>query len=413
MLMGMTEMTPSSNRRDFLTGRAARQQVESAGAHIADALVDAGEHRPVPVSHDTVRLETSAMACHWAVVMNPGPPRQVMTASDALDMVHSLEDQLTVYRDESEVMRINREAGNGPVTVEPNLFNLLRQCREWAKQTCGAFDPTAGPLIRLWRDRRADGRIPTAEEIAETLTRVGIDRVEFDPHGQTIRFPTAGFAFDLGGVGKGYALDRAADHLRREDVADFLIHGGHSSLYARGDHAGQGGWPIGLRNPLFTEERYATLLLQDQGMSTSGSNIQFFRHQGRRYGHLLDPRTGWPAHSPDAEREAPDPEGSLLSVTVLAETAAQADAFSTAFYVMGLEKARDYCHNRPEVSAILIPSPTHGRTLSPIVCNLSEDRLFFEASDRSVVRGPSSVADDVVTSPQTSDNSPRQLTPDN
>ena len=100
-------------------------------------------------------------------------------------------------------------------------------------------------------------------------------------------------------------------------------------------------------------------------MSTSGSNIQYFRSQGRRYGHILDPRTGWPA------------EG-LLSVTVIAPTAAEADALSTAFYVMGLEIALAWCDNHPLIGAILIPHPTQGRRLAPVVHNIPADMLFFE-----------------------------------
>lgn len=360
----MSTDSPTPNRRDFLTGRAVRQQAEAAGEIVADALLDAGEHEPEPRGHDTIRLETRAMACAWSVIMNPGPPRQVMVASDALDFVHRLEDQLTVYRDNSELQRINFAAHESPQPVEEKLFQLLQRCRAWAKTTGGAFDPTSGPLIHLWRACREEGRIPTDSEIRETMSRVGIGRVIFDESEQTVGFPVEGFQFDLGAVGKGYAIDRAAAHLRQEGVNDFLLHGGHSSLYASGDHYGQGGWPVGIKNPLFTAQRYATVLLEDRGMSTSGSNIQYFRLQGRRYGHILDPRTGRPA------------EG-LLSVTVLAPTAAEADALSTAFYVMGLEKAVDYCHNREEIGAILIPVPRRGRTLEPVVVNLADERLFF------------------------------------
>jgi FAD:protein FMN transferase len=418
----MKRESTSSNRREFLSGRAMRQQAERAGDLLADALVDAGEHRPVPAGHDTVRLETTAMACQWAVVMNPGVARQVMTASDALDIVHRLEEQLSVYRDDSELMGINRHAADAPQTVESGLFELLLQCRRWCEQTGGAFDPTSGPLIRLWRDCRVAGRVPTPAEVGQVLEQVGIQGVEFDEEQQTLRFRRAGFAFDLGAVGKGYAIDRAAAHLRREGLEDFLVHGGHSSLYAAGDHAGHQGWPVGIRNPLFTGERYATLLLKDQGMSTSGSNIQYFRHGGRRYGHILDPRTGWPAHSPDVEQgrshapresgdkertaseregEAAGPHDALLSVTVLAETAAAADALSTAFYIMGLEKARAYCHNHPQVRAIFIPAPTGGRTLSPVICNLPEEQLFFEPS---AVGRPASDAARSPDSQRTSDN---------
>ncbi len=335
-----------------------------AGDVLADAIVDAGEHRPEPVGHDTIRLETRAMACAWSVIMNPGPPRQVMTASDALDIVHQVEDQMTVYRDDSELQRINFAAHKAPQLVERKLYGLLKECLAISEATEGAFDPTAGPLIRLWKTCREQGRVPSAEEVCETMNRVGIGRITFDDGAATVSFPVEGFCFDLGAIGKGYAIDRAADHLSREGVDDFLVHGGHSSLRAVGDHHGQGGWPVGIKNPLFTEKRYATLLLDDRAMSTSGSNIQYFRHEGRRYGHILDPRTGWPA------------EG-LLSVTVLAPTAAEADALSTAFYVMGLEKAVESCHNRSEIGAVFVPAPQGRSTLEPVVVNIPSYRLFF------------------------------------
>jgi thiamine biosynthesis lipoprotein len=189
--------------------------------------------------------------------------------------------------------------------------------------------------------------------------------VTFDESARTVAFARTGVGFDLGAIGKGHAVDRAVEQLDAHGLTAFLLHGGLSSLFARGGHHGQPGWPVGIKNPLFTEERYATILLRDRGMSTSGSNIQYFRSQGRRYGHILDPRTGWPA------------EG-LLSVTVIAPTAAEADALSTAFYVMGLENALAWCDNHPAIGGILIPHPTQGRRLEPVVRNVPSDVLFFE-----------------------------------
>jgi thiamine biosynthesis lipoprotein len=162
----------------------------------------------------------------------------------------------------------------------------------------------------------------------------------------------------------GHAVDRASRELRQLGVGDFLLHGGHSSVFASGDHAGQGGWPVALRNPLFLDAPYAVVLLANQALGTSGSNVQYFRHEGRRYGHILDPRTGWPA------------EG-LLSASVVAETAAEADAVSTALYVMGLENAVAWCKDHPAIGAMLVPPADAAGRLRPILCNLSEDRVVF------------------------------------
>lgn len=368
-------MTDSSvNRRTFLTGRALQGEAERAGDVLADELLQT-DPRPAPTAGSTVRLTTRAMACEFAVILNPGPGEQVMAASDALDLVHMLEDQLSVYRSHSELSQVNRLAFEGPVSVEARLFQLLEHSQQICDATGGAFDPTSGPLIALWRECRQSGRIPSESEIARTLEQTGIDGVNLDAATNTVQFTRPGTELNLGGIGKGYALDRAGCMLRENGYTDWLIHGGHSSLLATGDHQGRGGWPVGIRNPLFPKSRFATILLRDQALSSSGSGVQSFRHQGRRYGHILDPRSGWPAEE-------------MLSVTVIAPTAAEADALSTAFFVLGVEKAREYCDNSPEVSALLIPPPRRGRRLEPINCGLPEEVLFFAADETQVDHPP-------------------------
>jgi thiamine biosynthesis lipoprotein len=353
-----------SSRRDFLTGRAALRGLQQAGDAFADSLTVG---RPFQTGH-TVRLETKAMACPWNVVINPGPPEQVMAASHAFDVVHRVEHLLTVYRDDSDIAKINAHAAETPQQVEESLYSFLTWCRDCSTGTSGAFDPASRPLIQLWRDCRLANRIPSEEEIQQGLAVCGISRIEFDDARRTVRFPKPGFAFDFGAAGKGWAVDRAAQDLRSRGVTDFLIHGGHSSVFASGDHVGQGGWPVGLRNPLFLDEPYATVLLSDEALGTSGSNVQYFRYEGRRYGHILDPRTGWPA------------EG-LLSVTVIAPTALEADAISTALYVMGLEKAVEWCQDHPRIGAILVPPADAAGRLAPVLVNLAEERLLFLPAD--------------------------------
>ena len=155
------------------------------------------------------------------------------------------------------------------------------------------------------------------------------------------------------------------EQLTKHGFDGFVMHGGQSSLLARGDHNQQGGWPVGIGNPLFTDKRLGTILLRDQAMSISGSNIQYFRHEGKRYGHILDPRTGWPV------------EGTL-SVTVVASSAAVADALSTAFFVGGVEIARQCCDNLPDVGAVLISRPERGRRVRPVVIGIPDDQIFWD-----------------------------------
>lgn len=359
-----------SSRREFLTGKAVGKELRNVGDALADSLGEAAGTRAVPTGGETIRLETRAMGCRWAVVLNPGEPRQVMVASDALDIAHRIEDQLTVYRDDSDISRINRTACDEPQSLAPDLVVFLGVCRELWDRTGGAFDPASGALIRLWKQVRAQGRVPEPVEVESALACSGMRFVEVDHAAGTVRFLAQGLSLDFGAIGKGYAIDEMERHLIDEGVEHCLIHGGFSSVKARGEHAGHPGWPVGIRNPLFTEQRYATILLQDEALSTSGSNVQYFRYQGRRYGHILDPRSGWPADG-------------LLSVTVVHDSAAVADALSTAFYVMGLDKALAYCDDHADVRALFVPPPAQGRELAPIVRGIPCDRLFFEQSEIS------------------------------
>jgi thiamine biosynthesis lipoprotein len=351
-----------SSRREFLTGRAALREADRARDALADRL--AGDLAAAPQGGNTVRVATTAMACDFAVLLNPGPIEQTMIATDVLDVIHALEDQMTVYREHSELSGINRRASAGPVPVEPELFRLLRRACKISRETAGAFDPTSGPLIALWRQCRREDRIPTPAEIDECCLQVGVDHVHFDEDATTIFYDRAGVEMNLGAIGKGYALDVAAEHLAAAGLDEFLIHGGHSSMLARGGHNGVDGWPVGVRNPLLPDRSLATVVLRDGALASSGSGEQFFRHEGKRYGHILDPRTGRPSDG-------------LLSVTVLAPTAAEADALSTAFFVLGLENARRYCDNHPNIRALLIPPPRRGNALAPLACNFPADTLYL------------------------------------
>ncbi len=357
---------PSATRREFLTGRALRNAAEGAVPGVAAEQAEEFSEEQIPRAGPTLRIETRAMACTFSVVMNAVPAEQLAAASQSLDLVHALEAQMTVYRTDSELAQLNRRAAVEPVPVEAELFRLLLLARDISRETSGAFDPTSGPLIAIWRRARQEGRLPGAEEIEAALALTGMSHVLFDEATRTIAFDRAGVELNLGAIGKGHAVDRAADVLKRSGLDEWLVHGGFSSVLARGGHFGHDGWPVGIRNPLIPGERLATILLKDRSLSTSGSNVQYFRHQGKRYGHILDPRTGWPAEQ-------------LLSVSVVAPTAALADALSTAFFVGGVEKSLAYCDNHPEVGALFVLLPGRGRSLEVLLCGIAKGTLFFEA----------------------------------
>ncbi|MFM8287669.1 MAG: FAD:protein FMN transferase [Planctomycetaceae bacterium] len=313
------------------------------------------------------------MAADFELIWNPGPAECVGVASSALNLVNELEDQLSIYRTHSELSRLNERFAREPVAVESRLFDLIVWALGFARLTEGAYDPTAGALHLLWRRCRNERRLPSAAELKLALDQVGCSAVHWSERDQTVWVDREGVGLNLNAVGKGYALDRMAEVLKRDwpmsggvsssesvpSGRDWLMHGGHSSLLAAGSVAGGDGWPVGVPHPQFPRRTYGTIWLKDRGMSTSGSGVQFYRMAGRRLGHLIDPRTGWPAES-------------VLSVTVLAPTAVEAEALSTAFFVLGVEKTVAYCHNRPEIAAVLFPTPEVGKWAKAVVCNLGE-----------------------------------------
>jgi thiamine biosynthesis lipoprotein len=294
---------------------------------------------------DLIRASRPAMGSYFEVRIGAGTPGAVAVTERALDRIDHLEQQMTVYRDDSELSHINASAHLGPIAVEPGLFDLLEQAVAIGQATGGAYDVTAGALSLAWGFVRGPRRVPGDQELADARARTGYHHLRLDPAHRTVTFDRPGIVINLGSIGKGYAIDRAVDVLRSHWwPTPGLVHGGRSSVYALGSPPGRfgGRWEIALRNPFDPEVPLGIVYLRNRGMGTSGTAFQRFEAGGRVYGHILDPRTGIPADGP-------------ASVTVLAPTAALADALSTAFYLLGTEAAAAYVAEHPEIGAIIVP----------------------------------------------------------
>jgi thiamine biosynthesis lipoprotein len=359
-------------RRRFLQGKATPPavlesdvgDVLSDGRQAAEAARASSPPLAVDRSMLLVSVRRRAMACEFEVQLAAAREDDSMEhVFAALDLVEAMEAQMTIYRADSEVLRINRQAASRPVPVEPRLFDIFRQAAAWHRDTGGAFDITTGPLSEVWGFSRREGRIPGDEELDAARARVGMQDVILNETEQTIEFRRAGLSVHLNSVGKGYALDRMAELLAEHGVDDYLLHGGKSSVLARGDRPGRAGdgWTIGLRHPLRPQERIAEFELHDKALATSGSGTQFFIRRGRRYGHILDPRTGRPAES-------------LYSATVVAPTAAEADGLSTAFYVMGPDEVGRFCQERPQIAALLVGPADREGEIRLFAFNLNESQ---------------------------------------
>lgn len=282
------------------------------------------------------------MACRFEVTLPLRDRAGMRAACDALDEVDRLEQQLTIFRDSSEVSFINRNAASGPVRVSPSLFELLLLCQKIYRETEGAFDITSGPLSRCWGFLTRQGRVPEPDELEQARSLVGSDKLLLDSDSHTVRFKRPGVQVNFGSIGKGYALDCLAARMGRR-VQAALLSAGSSSIRAIGGGHGHKGWAVGVRHPRHPRRRLAVLRMRDCAMATSGSEEQFFVQDGKRYGHIIDPRTGLPA-----ER--------VSGVTVIAPSAALADALATAFYVGGPELAERYCSTHPGIMAFMLES---------------------------------------------------------
>jgi FAD:protein FMN transferase len=286
-----------------------------------------------------IRVHRPAMACRFEIALPAGAAGDIPAARKALDAIDAIEAALSVYRDSSALTALNRAAADRPVPVDQELLDLLVRSRSLHASTSGAFDVTSTPLSRAWGFFRREGRLPDPSEITAALSAVGMDKVALDEPRGTVRFLRPGVELNFNAIGKGYALDRIASGLRGSGVKQALLSAGGSSVLAIG--GGRRGFAVDIKSRHLAG-RLARLRLRDAALGTSGAGEQFFEADGRRFGHVLDPRSGWPA------------EGAL-SVSVVADDAATADALATAFFVGGAELARSYCAEHAETLVIFTP----------------------------------------------------------
>src|SRR5262245_26811201 len=293
-----------------------------------------------------VILAGHAMATRFELILHGENPVALRAAGEqALAEISRLEDQLSLYRNTSEIAHLNACAADGPVRVTPALLRLLLQARELSEAMDGAFDVTIGPLVRCWGFQGGSGKMPEPEVVAEARSRVGMRFVELDAHAGTVRFLRRGVMIDLGAIGKGFAIECAVEGLREAGVTSAILHGGTSTVYALGCPPDADHWRVAIERPLVGaavpsglrrasdagetnasgQPDWLTVVpLRDQALSVSAVWGRSFVSSGRSYGHVIDPRTGQPV------------EHALLSAVVLSSPT-ETDALSTALLTLGPE----------------------------------------------------------------------------
>jgi thiamine biosynthesis lipoprotein len=253
-----------------------------------------------------------------------------------------LERLLSFYSSESDVGKLNLAAGSREVSLSAEAIDVLGRAKALAEATDGAFDPTIGPLVRAWRAARAEGTVPSPEALRIATCLVDHRDLRVDAVRQSAGLRRTGQAVDLGGIAKGYIADRMADVHREAGVTSGLINAG-GDIVAVGSRPDGRPWRIGLQHPRRRRGRwFAVVPAANQAVVTSGDYERYHEVRGTRYHHLLDARTGYPAIS------------GLISVTVIAERAVDADALATAVFVLGADAGVELVRRIGSCQAVLV-----------------------------------------------------------
>jgi thiamine biosynthesis lipoprotein len=282
-----------------------------------------------------------SMGCAYGIVAyGKGAAALPRTLEAALDEVDRIDRLMSHYKPASALSRLNREAAAGATAVDPELFDLIAESVRYGRESDGAFDITVGPLMKAWGFFRGRGRVPSGEELEELRGRVGYGHVVLDAGRKTIRFDRPGVELDLGGIAKGYAVDRAIGVLRREGITAALVSAGGSTVFGLGAPPGRPGWDVEVQDPTDPTATALRVRLKDRALSVSGSYEKSFEKDGVRYSHIMDPRTGRPVQG-------------VLSVAVLAPTGTAGDALDDVFFVLGVEASRPYIRRLPATEAMV------------------------------------------------------------
>ncbi len=285
-----------------------------------------------------IRYEDSrvSMACTYAIAVYGEDEQQLQKiVSEAFDEVDRIDRLMSHYKKESPLSLINSEAAaEQPVKTDPELFSFLVECQKYSRISAGAFDITVGPLMKSWGFFRGEGRMPADAELRKVRQKIGYQKLKLDEKNRTVEFLRAGMELDLGGIAKGYAVDRVVKILKKHQITKALISAGGSTIYALGAPPEKPAWEVQIQDPLDARKIALTVLLKNQALSISGSAEKFFELDGKRYSHIMNPRTGKPVMN-------------MLSVAVITKTGTAGDALDNIFYVAGVQKSRMYLRQFP------------------------------------------------------------------
>jgi thiamine biosynthesis lipoprotein len=274
-------------------------------------------------------------------------------AAPVFDEVDRIEDLLSNYRESSELSRINREASQSVVTTDPETFDFLQTSIAWSARSDGAFDITVGKLMKGWGFFNKRGRIPSEAELDTLRQQTGWQKVQLNAKARTVHFSAPGVELDPGGIGKGFAVDKAVAILRAEHVSAAMLSAGSSTIYALGAPPGQPGWKVVVPDPNDASHALSTVMLRDTSLSSASCAEKHFILEGHLYCHIMDPAQLHPV------------EG-MLQVTIIDPSATSSDALSNVLFVKQPGDSARFMRSMPEDSAIVISGTKDKAVCHPI-----------------------------------------------
>ncbi len=310
-----------------------------------------------PASRDPLRGSEYVLGTICTISLLDGGSEAALQA--VFGRLREIEARMSANRDGTEISSVNEGAGRSPVRVSPDTLFVIKKALEYARLSNGAFDPTIGPVVKLWNIGLEGQRVPGDREIEGALTLVDWRSVVLDERASTVFLPKAGMRLDLGAIAKGYAADETARILAERKVRAAVVDLGGNVLVF-GKKADGSLWRVGVQNPFSDRGEYLGILSMPAGtVVTSGVYERYFEQDGKRYHHILDTRTGRPVNT------------DLVSVTVVASSSIDADGLSTTLFALGRERGLALVRTLPGVEAVYVDqarrlylSPGASRTLS-------------------------------------------------
>lgn len=298
--------------------------------------------RPAPNDVRVIERTISAMKTLFTISVTSAIDREqgYRAAKAAFNEIRRVENLMTTFNKDSYLSQVNANAGVAPIQVPGELIEVVDEAQHISSLTEGKFDISAETLSDLWQFRAKPPKVPEPAELALRLPLVDYKSIVTDKKNGTIYLGKSGMRIGLGAIAKGYAVDIAAQVLRKHGVKDFIVNGGGDILFSgkKGSHY----WTVGIQDPRDRNHRIACFeITKDSSVSTSGNYEKFFFDKGKRYHHIIDPSTGYSA------------EGTV-SVTAVASKAMLSDAWATALFVLGVNKAMKIVEADPELEALIV-----------------------------------------------------------